>query len=529
MEDLSITGHLGHGTMQEVSIESSVRVRQCQADDASALARLHVENLSGRLGIRLMETYYRACVRSEQNFFICAEVNGAMVGFMGLISNRMQILKALLRSYGFTVLASIFARPFLLVEFFRHVWNWLEIPSRSQKMHLPRWEYRPVIVSKEYRGRGVAQLLFAAAEEMLDERGVTRVLVQVAKTNVAALRAYEKAGFSPVAERSSVIFMVKNLTEQPPRRVRLAREYDLVPLPGKLPVTEMSGCPLCRSLDQKIIAEHEGKLLKKCLHCGVSFAFPQPSPGAMEAHFENWAALNEKEFECQFIRCRERVLLRVAKYIQNRKRDGSILDVGCAIGFFLSKHFRKPKWQAYGVELSRQMAEKAAASGITVHCGNIHAAKFAKNTFDIVSVIDAFMYFPEPQSDMAEFHRVLKQDGMLVLELPLAGSRIWRTSTRLGRLLSGASLPLLQSSDHLLYYSPKSIALLLAGCGFRVEAVLPLPGNEQSRMFRNLIYRTYGLLAQTLYYLSFSRLVLTPRFLVVARKRPEKSAKARTA
>jgi SAM-dependent methyltransferase/ribosomal protein S18 acetylase RimI-like enzyme len=520
MEDLSITGHLGRGTMQEVSTESTVRVRQCQTGDASVLARLHAENLSGRFDIPLMEAYYRACVQSERNFCICAEVNGATVGFVGLISDRMQILKSLLRRYGFTVFASIFGRPFLLVAFFRHLWSWLKIPIRSREMHLPRWEYRPVIVSKEYRGRGVTQLLFAAAEEMLDERGVKRVLVQVVKTNVAALRAYEKAGFCPGAERSAVIFMVKNLTEQPPRRVRLARESDLVPLPGKLPATEMSGCPLCRTLDQKIISEHEGKSLKRCLNCGVSFVFPQPSPGAMEAHFEDSAALGEKELECDFIRNRKRVLLRVAKYIQSRKREGSILDVGCAAGLLLTEHFRKPKWQACGVELSRQMAEKAAANGITVHCGNIHSAKFARNSFDVVSVIDTFYYFPEPQSELAEFHRVLKPDGILVLEFPLASSRIWRTSTRLGRLLSGASVPLLQSSDHALYYSPKSIALLLAGCGFRVEAVLPLPANEQSRMFRNLIYRIYGLLSQTLYYVSFSRIVLTPRFLVVARKRP---------
>jgi hypothetical protein len=156
MENSSITGHLGRGTMQEVSTESSVRVRQCQADDASELARLHVENLSGRFSIPLVEAYYRACVRSEQNFCISAEVNGATVGFVGLISDRMQILKSLLRGYGFTVLGSILARPVLLVEFFWHLWSWLKIPVRSQEMHLPGWEYRPVIVSKEYRSRGIA-------------------------------------------------------------------------------------------------------------------------------------------------------------------------------------------------------------------------------------------------------------------------------------------------------------------------------------------------------------------------------------
>lgn len=288
------------------------------------------------------------------------------------------------------------------------------------------------------------------------------------------------------------------------------------------PATDPSlpGCPICLSLDQKIISRHLGKELRKCLHCEASFVYPQPSPGAMEAHFEDSAALSESELESRFEINRERVLARVANYIQSRKREGSILDVGCATGVFLARYFRRPKWQAFGVELSRQLAEKAAASGITVHCGNIQSAKFAKCSFDVISVIDAFYYFPTPQSELAEFHSLLKPDAVLVLDLPLAVSRIWRTSEWLGRLLSGTRQALLESSDHLYYYSPKSVAFLLRGCSFRVEAVLPLPGNEQCGTLRNFIYRSYSLFSWALYYVSFFRVVLTPRFLVVARKCP---------
>ncbi len=278
------------------------------------------------------------------------------------------------------------------------------------------------------------------------------------------------------------------------------------------------GCPLCASLDQKTISEHERKWLKRCLHCDASYVFPQPSLSTVTAHFEDSSTLSETDLESKFERNRERVLSRVADYIQNRKQEGSILDVGCATGFFLGRFFPKPKWHVWGVELSRQTAEKAAEKGIRVHCGSIRTAKFAESSFDIVSVIDTFYYFPEPQSELAQFHRVLKGDGMLMLELPLAGSRIWRTSGRLGKLLSGTRRPLLESSDHLFYYTPKSISLLLERCGFRVQAILPLPGNKQEHFFRNLIYRAYSFLSLVLHSASRSRILLGPRFLVAAGK-----------
>jgi SAM-dependent methyltransferase len=281
---------------------------------------------------------------------------------------------------------------------------------------------------------------------------------------------------------------------------------------------ESVGCPVCQSHIHKMISRLGGKELKKCLHCQACFVFPLPSSDAVTASFEDSAALDESALESGFRRNRERVLSRIAEYIQGRKQEGSILDVGCFTGLFLKRFFNKPGWQAWGVELSRRAAEKAAENGVRVHAGKIQCAGIVEDSFDIVSVLDAFYYFPKPQSELAEFRRVLKSDGMLILELPFASSRIWRTSTRLGRLLSGAKIHLLQSSDHLFYYTPKSISHLLESCGFRVEAILPLPGNEQVQLYSNIIYKVYAYLALGLYYLSRSRILVTPRFMVVATK-----------
>jgi ribosomal protein S18 acetylase RimI-like enzyme len=204
-------------TAQEVLTENGVRIRECEKNDAWALAALHLDNLSARLGLALTEAYYKACLESEYHLFVCAEDNGSIVGFVGMVCDRAKVIKLLLTGLlltgeGLEALAYNLSRPSLLLEYVRHLWRWLRIRGLSRKVNLPRWEYRPVVVAKAYRSRGVAKLLLAAADDVLDCKGVTKVFLQVAKTNVSALKAYERSGFSARLESSSTIFMIKDLT-----------------------------------------------------------------------------------------------------------------------------------------------------------------------------------------------------------------------------------------------------------------------------------------------------------------------------
>jgi ribosomal protein S18 acetylase RimI-like enzyme len=202
--------------VEEVQTVKSLRIRQCEISDAPALAAMHVENLSGRLGVALTGAYYRACLESEQHLFICAEEDGTIVGFVGMGCDRITVIKLLLAGQMLTALACTASHPSLVCEYLRHLWRWMRIRDFSRKADLPRWEYRPVVVTKAYRSRGVARLLLAAADRILGCRGVTKVFLQVANKNAGALRVYEKSGFEVRLKRSSTIFMIKNLATQKP-------------------------------------------------------------------------------------------------------------------------------------------------------------------------------------------------------------------------------------------------------------------------------------------------------------------------
>ncbi len=140
-----------------VPAELDVKVRACSPPDASTLARLHCENVSDRLGIPLLEVYYRACLTTSRHFCLCAEADGQVVGYIGVLSGRIRLMKLVLRREWAGVLACLFNRPLLLVELVRHGWSWLRLrwPSTAS-ICLPQWEYRPLVVTRKYRGRRIA-------------------------------------------------------------------------------------------------------------------------------------------------------------------------------------------------------------------------------------------------------------------------------------------------------------------------------------------------------------------------------------
>lgn len=277
-------------------------------------------------------------------------------------------------------------------------------------------------------------------------------------------------------------------------------------------------CPICFEQQQEVLLTCGHKSLRRCSRCDVVFLFPQPLPESLKDHFESGGTPGYGNLELSFEHNRNAVLSRVAAYVQTRKPAGQILDVGCATGYFLWRFFANPKWRKSAVELSHRSANIAASRNITVFPGTLAQADFPNDQFDIITVLDTFYYFSHPHADMAEIRRILRPDGLLLLELPLARGRIWRTTDPLGRLLSRSGKPLIESSDHLFYYGRKSVSLLLQSSGFIVEHIVPLPANRQPHLWRDVAYRLFWFFANACNVLSGSGIFLGPRFLVVASK-----------
>jgi SAM-dependent methyltransferase len=274
-----------------------------------------------------------------------------------------------------------------------------------------------------------------------------------------------------------------------------------------IPTDDAVSCLVCGSESLRSICSDEKASLLRCRSCGLGFVWPPPAPIAVAEYFGAASVASQEASARKFERNRDRVLSRVARYIQRKKSGGKILDLGCAYGYFLSQYFRLPQWESWGSDLSRDCAAKAAEKGIRIHCGPLKAADFAPASFDVVTILDALYYFPDPRAELREIHRILKPDGLLLIELPSASNRIWRTTTRLGRALGGSGRTLLQSSDHLVYYSPDAATFLLRQCQFSVSEIVPLPSNRQQSWSASLVYGTHSVVSSVLWRISWARVV----------------------
>ncbi len=95
-------------------------------------------------------------------------------------------------------------------------------------------------------------------------------------------------------------------------------------------------------------------------------------------------------------------------------RDGRLLDVGCAAGFFLAE--ARAQYAVQGVELSSWSSAWARDQlGLPVFTGTLQQAALPAGHFDIVTLWDVIEHVPDPVPLLAEVARVLKPGGRVVL------------------------------------------------------------------------------------------------------------------
>ena len=141
-----------------------------------------------------------------------------------------------------------------------------------------------------------------------------------------------------------------------------------------------------------------------------------------------------------------------------------ILDYGSGLGTYM--HFFKAKGaKISGVELSQTMVEQSRVQGLDVNLvDSFDKIPYSDGEFDVIFLMQVLEHLHNPHVIMEELSRVLARDGKIYIAVP-NGRSIW--AKVFGRhWLSGWFTPF-----HLFLYSSKSLGLLAAGHGLRVNRI----------------------------------------------------------
>jgi len=228
-------------------------------------------------------------------------------------------------------------------------------------------------------------------------------------------------------------------------------------------------CPICQNEDLDLLSDRirsgSGKVYF-CKSCdiGVLETDSERSLGEYysKEYWETHGPDIDKKTDFQeifdtYVNFQHRRLELMAPYLNPTSR---LLEVGCATGHFLFNVKDKVQ-EAIGVDYATDAAAFAAkVTGCKTYGHGLDKAGLEPASFDIVCAFQTIEHTPNPSEFVTLLSRFLKPGGVLVIEAPSLYDPL------LSVYANEAYKPFFYHSEHILYFSEKSLMGIMKECGF---------------------------------------------------------------
>lgn len=145
----------------------------------------------------------------------------------------------------------------------------------------------------------------------------------------------------------------------------------------------------------------------------------------------------------------------------------TILDVGCASGWFLSQLSKKfPAAKCSGIDIYDDAIKygRKKYPKFSFYTADAHKLPFKAATFDLVVCTEVLEHVEDPMGVVLEIKRVLKENGQAIIELD-SGSILFSTVWFIWGLTRGS----VWNHAHLHSFNVKKLEKLLKKTGFEIE------------------------------------------------------------
>tara|TARA_Y100001960_G_scaffold333952_1_gene442784 strand:- start:74131 stop:74988 length:858 start_codon:yes stop_codon:yes gene_type:complete len=261
-----------------------------------------------------------------------------------------------------------------------------------------------------------------------------------------------------------------------------------------------------------------------CKNCGYEKANLQQTINSHLTH----QLIDENAREKGLRELRKSNFTIIAEKIKSLKPNGgSLLDVGCAHGWFIETV--GDDFEVLGLEPDKRIFEKTSRRNLAIRMGYFPQALGDCEKFDVIVFNDVIEHIPDIKRTLAYCHEHLNDDGLLVLNLPSNNG----VAYCLSKIFCKFGLPkffyrLWQKgfpSPHLHYFNLPNLTSFLESNKFNVKTKGTLPTIRLNGLYPRISYdRRLGRIVSAFICIGVALLLPILRFLpndivyVVAKK-----------
>ena len=139
-----------------------------------------------------------------------------------------------------------------------------------------------------------------------------------------------------------------------------------------------------------------------------------------------------------------------------------VLELGCSHGSFIAL-LRQAGYDASGVEMSPWVVDFGQKTfDVPIFLGPVEALEIEPGSLDVIALMDVLEHLPDPVATMAHCLKLLKPDGVLLIQTPQYKEGMNYTALVETK---GAFLEQLKADEHLYLFTDRSVTLFFQQLG----------------------------------------------------------------
>lgn len=223
--------------------------------------------------------------------------------------------------------------------------------------------------------------------------------------------------------------------------------------------TESVDCPICGPSQQRPLYRKGAWSIVTCAECGLARVNPRRKNSVEIYQTDSYFSDVNYYYDYQGNKAayQKGFTSKLALIRQHSARNGKLLDVGAAYGFFMEEAARFG-FEPYGVELSREAAQHASQYGLVFQTPFLDVK--TDHRFSAITFIDSLEHFEDPEGGLRKAFDLLDDGGLVAVMVPNIASWFAR--------ITGAKWHLLLPEEHLFYFTNDSLRRLLQKTGFQI-------------------------------------------------------------